>query len=315
MRTILLHCVLIVLSVSGQLVQAAITPEQAAIKQIELLKKLADEGVVEARRELAKRAIRHVQKNTGGNPLELKIRLADGAYSGDLRALHQLAHLEWVTSQIEGPHNEAILIIATAGLLGHGMAAFELEYLAQSIYDDKLNYNDVLHRAMQRIKQGKLFDCIVIQIPCKKREMPDWLEQAISSQSELYQTDSSEIAKLLISENSRSTTIYTRGRFNDFVSRVNKLNEREEKVNETSKPYSEMSFEEKKRFDRKQNKERIAKQQAEKYLSDYIADSQSSLAPIIESLNHHRSSQRKLIYSQLADWIQDNALDDGSSDE
>ncbi len=272
---------------------------QADAKKIELLQKLADEGVVAAQRELAKLAIRQVKQAPLRSGAEAQKRLGDGVLSGDTRALQQLAHLQWITSGKEGLHTESLLMLAAAAVLGNGKAAVELNLLAGSIFAANTDLDSLLLRTINRLQRGMLFDCAVVVFECEIQDPSEWVMQQLEKNGFLLQVPNAQVLKAHIANVSQNGSVYREGQFYNFLNTVNQLNQREQEQATIEKPYEEMTWEEKRQYDRKQNRARIAQQQAQSYLDDYLSASSEQLAQFAVRFNQQRLAEAKLTDSEM----------------
>lgn len=200
----------------------ALAAQENARLKIALLERLAEEGNVDARRELAKMAVRSSKSGVSQVSKDILQELAIGAQHGNMDALRQLAHLVFHSKLSYEPLKALINTLYKAALLGDMQAAFEIVYLQQVSDSDKQEFSVLFYDAYQQLMNGQLIACSELQLDCHDIISSEWLLSSYESLLNVSELKLSEIGSLTL--NRENDVLYADHLVDKYLSELNQYN-------------------------------------------------------------------------------------------
>ncbi|XOV80291.1 MAG: hypothetical protein ACFHVJ_04895 [Aestuariibacter sp.] len=256
-----------------------VAQENAQLKMV-LLERLANEGNVDARRELAKMAVRSSKSGTNQVSKDILQELAVGAQHGNMDALRQLAHLVFHSKMSYEPLNALINTLYKAALLGDMQAAFEIIYLQQVSDNENQTISVLFYDAYQQLMNGQLIACSELQLDCHDITSSEWLLSANESLLNISELKLSDLGSLTL--NNKNDVLFADHLVDKYLIELNKYNK-----TQTQTTASDSSWEAIQKQDRLARRAKIALVKGQEAIEEKVGNAKQ-LQTLLNKFNQLR---------------------------
>lgn len=273
--------------------RGAATEQSENELQIELLQKLADEDVEEAKKELSKRAVIMARRGFGSAWDGFREDLALGAIAGDHRAMRQLAYVTGLSKPNARLQQEGLNLLLNAVIFGSPDAPAEISKLESMGLAD---INVLLQFTLTRLNEGVLYDCVGLILVCHNITEKQWFLQKADK---LQQPDAPLQLRKTFFNMARPTLAVTEAELQKFVAGINQFNDKSGIVAHRLTD-DELEWAEQQKLSRQIAKAETAKKQSNFQVRRFWEEQEELVVQFASRLNQHRAENQPVTNRELS---------------
>ena len=283
---------------------AEVPIEHIRIKQIEVLRMLADEGVVAAEKELTRRAVVYYRKSPETTPFNLKQQLTKTAAIGHESSLYRLAHLLLSTPNTrDSQQKEALILLSESALLGYAKAIVDIRHLPDILPLPDDVYVQATNNAKRRFLSGPLIQCERIQVTCVKQPSERWREQKINEFGSLADFQNFKTLMHYFEAKITHYSGFDEDRLNRFSMTSEQKNEaseaRYQNIRQAKRVQADTEWEEIRYQDRQARKAQAALNYLKAYQTEDWEKFKPQVIQLLEQINRHRDPGQQITLKWL----------------